>query len=131
MKNITSFLFVLLTLNVFSQNTKMTPEFLWKLGRVSGVGISRDSKNVVYTVATPNIAENKSTHETFVVSVNGGPSIQTFSQDSFVRNKNISPDGKYIISNKEVKLLNVKGADQYPELTKSSAFIFDNLSYRH
>jgi len=109
----------------------MTPEFLWKLGRVSGVGISRDGKNVVYTVATPNIAENKSKHETFVVSVNGGSSIQTFSQDSFIRNKNISPDGKYIISSKEVKLLNVRGVDVYPELTKSNAYIFDNLNYRH
>ena len=131
MKNITSALFIVLSLHAFSQNTKMTPEFLWKLGRVSGVGISRDGKNVVYTVATPNIAENKSKHETFVVSVNGGSSIQTFSQDSFVRNKNISPDDKYIISNKEVKLLNVKGVDVYSELTKSNAYIFDNLNYRH
>jgi dipeptidyl aminopeptidase/acylaminoacyl peptidase len=110
---------------------KMSPELLWKLGRVTGVGISKDGKNVVYTVSTPNITENKSKSETFVVSVNGGPSVQTFSQDSVLKNKNISPDGKYIIFNKEVKLLNVTGNDFYPDLTKSDAYIFDNLNYRH
>ncbi len=137
MKTIIAFFLSTLSIYGFCQDissevhTKMTPEFLWKLGRVNPVGLSRDGKNVVYTVTTPDIAENKSKHETFVVSVNGGPSIQTFSQDSFMHNKNISPDGKYIIFNKEVKLLNVTGVDLYPELSKSNAYIFDNLNYRH
>ncbi|MEP6615672.1 MAG: S9 family peptidase, partial [Ginsengibacter sp.] len=88
-------------------------------------------KSVVYNVATPNSSDNKSTQETFVVSVNGGASVQTFDKDSVIRNKNISPDGKYIIYNKEVKLLNITGTDFYPDLTKSNAYIFDNLNYRH
>ncbi len=117
--------------NIPAPHIKMSPEFLWKLGRVTGLSLTKDKKSVVYTVSTPNITENKSTHETFVVSVDGGSSVQTLNKDSVLRDKNISPDGKHIIFNKEVKLLNVKGDDHYPELTKSNAYIFDNLNYRH
>jgi len=131
MKNITSILFIALSLSAFSQNTKMTPEFLWKLGRVTGLGVSKDGKSAVYSVSTPNVQENKSTHETFVVPVNGGSSVQTLSKDSVLRNKKISPDGKHIIFHKEVKLLKVTGEDKYPELTKSDAYIFEDLNYRH
>jgi Dipeptidyl aminopeptidases/acylaminoacyl-peptidases len=131
MKRIISMcLFYALPLFIFCQN-KMTPELLWKLGRVTGVGITKDGKNVVYKVSTPDVVENKTKTETFVVSVNGGSSVQTFNQDSVIRNKNISPDGKYIIFNKEVKLLNTTGLDFYPGLTKSNAYIYDNLNYRH
>jgi len=131
MRNITSILFIVLSLPVFSQNAKMTPEFLWKLGRVSGLGISKDGKSVVYSVSTPNVQENKSISETFVVPVSGGASVQTLSKDSVLRNKKISPDGKHIIYHKEVKLLNATGVDKYPELIKSNAYIYDDLNYRH
>jgi dipeptidyl aminopeptidase/acylaminoacyl peptidase len=130
MKIIFTLIFNVTTLICFSQQ-KMTPEFLWKLGRVTGLGISKDGKNVVYSVSTPNAAENKSNRETFVVPVNGGASEQTLSRDSVFRNKNISPDGKYIIYHKEVKVLKVTGDDKYPALTKSNAYIFDYLAYRH
>lgn len=115
----------------FSQPVKLTPELLWKLGRVSGIGISKDGKSAVYAVSTPNIAENKSIRETFVIPVTGGSAIQTFNADSVVRDKNVSPNGKYIIYNKEVKILNITGKDIYPELPKSNAYVFDNLNYRH
>ena len=124
------FVLAFLSLSATSQN-KMTPEMLWKLGRVSGIGISKDGKSAVYSVSTPNATENKSTTETFVIPVAGGSAVQTFNVDSVVRDKNISPNGKYIIYNKEVKLLNVTGKDLYPELTKSNAYVFDNLNYRH
>ena len=124
MKNLIIFFPIFLSLTATSQN-KMTPEFLWKLGRVSGVGMSKDGKSAVYSVSTPNAIENKSTRETFVIPVAGGSAVQTFNVDSVVRDKNISPNGKYIIYNKEVKLLNVTGKDLYPELTKSNAYVFD------
>jgi dipeptidyl aminopeptidase/acylaminoacyl peptidase len=131
MKNITTVFFIVLSLQGFSQKNKMTPEFLWKLGRIKGLGLTKDGKSAVYSVSTPNIEENKSRHETFVVSVNGGSSIQTLNKDSVFSDKNISPDGKHIIFSKEVKLMGVTGVDKYPELTKSNAYIYDNLNYRH
>ena len=110
---------------------EMTPELLWQLGRVSGLGISKDGKNVIYSVSTPNVAENKSKRESFIVPVNGGSSVQTFIADSLLKDKNVSPNGKYIIYDKAVKLQNVSGKDIYPELTKSNAYVFTDLNYRH
>lgn len=137
MKNISIFIFIFSTQFSFSQNSlpggyqKMTPEFLWQLSRVAAMGITKDGKGIVYSVTTPNISENKNTNEIFVVSVNGGSSVQTLSKDSVLNDKNISPDGRHIIYSKEVKLLNVTGVDQYPTLTKSNVYIYDNLDYRH
>jgi dipeptidyl aminopeptidase/acylaminoacyl peptidase len=123
--------FCLSQTNLPGQNVKMTPEFLWKLGRVKGLGITKDGKSIVYSVSTPNIAANKSITETFVVSAHGGSSVQTLNKDSVLRDKNISPDGKYIILHKEVKILKIKGVDKFPELTMADAYIYDDLNYRH
>lgn len=111
--------------------SKLTPELLWQLGRVSGTGISKDGKYVVYSVSTPDVAAGKSSRKTFIIPVEGGQPIPVGSADSLLINKNISPDGNYILSNQEVKIKKVTGADYYPDLPKSNAYIFDNLNYRH
>ena len=123
-------LLLLAPLFVNAQNV-MTPELLWKLGRVSGLGISKDGKYILYSVSTPNAEENKSHSKTYLVPIEGGAAAEINGTDSLLSNKNISPDGKYILSNKEVKIKNIRGTDFYPELTKSNAYIFDNLNNRH
>ena len=109
----------------------MTPELLWKLGRVSGLGISKDGKYVLYSVSTPNAAENKSSRKSYAVPVNGGEAIPVSNADSMLNNTKISPDGKYMISSEDVKIKNVTGKDYYTDLQKSNVYIFDNLNYRH
>lgn len=109
----------------------MTPELLWKLGRVTGDGISKDGKYIVYSVSTPNAEENKSVAKTYRIPIEGGAATEITNKDSLLGNKNISPDGKYILTNKEVKLKNNRGSDFYPELSKSNAYIYDNLNNRH
>jgi dipeptidyl aminopeptidase/acylaminoacyl peptidase len=136
MKNkIVPALLLLAPLFSFSQNksdsNRMTPELLWQLGRVSGLGISKDGQYVVYTVSTPNAETNKNTRKFYVVPVNGGSATEISKPDSLLNDKNVSPDGKYVISNKEVKIKKVAGTDFYPELTKSNAQIYDNLNNRH
>ena len=42
----------------FAQN-KLTPELLWKLGRVGDAVLSPDGKTVAYTVRNFNLSENK------------------------------------------------------------------------
>ncbi len=116
--------------SVMAQN-KMTPELLWKLGRVSGLGISKDGKYVLYSVSTPNADENKSSRKTYIIPVGGGDATIVTNADSLLNNEKISADGKYIISSEEVKIKNVTGADTYPELKKSNVYIFNNLNYRH
>lgn len=127
-KMIAAFLFAPLFAN--AQNA-MTPELLWQLGRVSGQGISKDGKYIVYSVSTPDAEENKSSSKTYMIPVAGGTPVEVTNKDSILGNKNISPDGKYIASNKEVKLKNNRGVDYYPELSKSNAYIFDDLNNRH
>ncbi|MEP6513700.1 MAG: prolyl oligopeptidase family serine peptidase [Parafilimonas sp.] len=113
-----------------AQNT-MTPKLLWKLGRVSAVGITKDKQNIIYKVSTPDVVQNKSISKTYLISISSGNAIEISNADSLVANEHISRDGKYIISNKPVKVLNVYGSDFYSELTKSNVYIYNSLNYRH
>jgi dipeptidyl aminopeptidase/acylaminoacyl peptidase len=119
-----------LCLSAFAQN-KMTPELLWKLGRVSGNGISKDEKYLVYTVSTPRAEENRSYRRSYALPLAGGEPISVGNADSMIANTKISPDGRYLISSQDVKVKNVTGKDYYPDLQKSNVMIFDNLMYRH
>ena len=130
MKQSLVILFALFFSSTFAQN-RMTPELLWKLGRVSGLGISRDGKYVLYSVSTPNADENKSSRKSYALPLGGGESIPVSNTDSMLQNEKISPDGKYMISTVEVKIKKVTGKDYYPQLQKSNVYIFDNLTYRH
>jgi len=97
----------------------LTPDLLWKLGRLSPIGISKDGKNIVYKVATPSIEENKSNAKYYTIPVNGGVATEVPDVKDLVADKNLSPDGKYILSHKEVKVSRVLGKDFYPELKKT------------
>ena len=111
----------------------LSPETLWKLGRVSALGISKDGKSIVYKVSTPVVEENKSNSKFYSIPVTGGNAVEVQETDTkdLVVDKNVSPDGNYILSTQEVKTENVLGKDFYPELDKSEAQIYDGLDYRH
>ena len=123
-------LLTLIGLNAMAQNV-MTPELLWKLGRISPLGISKDGKNIIYKVTTPSVSENKSNSKTYLLPINGGISSEIKDVKTVLADKNISPDGKYIVYNEEVKIDKVHGKDFYPELTKSDVQIYNGLDYRH
>ena len=128
-----SFAFLLIFLissSSFSQD-KMTPDLLWKLGRVSGLGISKDKKYIVYSVSTPDADANKSKRRSYIIPVNGGNPVEINNPDSLLKNEKISPDGKYMISDKEVLIKKIQSTDIYPDLQKSNAYVFDNLNNRH
>jgi dipeptidyl aminopeptidase/acylaminoacyl peptidase len=132
MKKLSVSLFICFAfIQILPAQNKMTPELLWSLGRVSGLGISKDKQWVLYSVSTPDITENKSKRKTFAVPVTGGDAVVITNPDSLLNNDRISPDGKYIISTEDVKLKNVYGKDFYPSLTKSNVYIYDNLNQRH
>jgi hypothetical protein len=129
-KKIVPVLLLLSPVFLFAQN-KMTPELLWQLGRVSGLGISKDGKYLLYSVSIPDATENKSSRKTYMIPVAGGDPIETTKADSLLADKNVSPDGKYTLSNKEVKVEKVAGSDFYPDLTKSNVQIYTDLNDRH
>jgi dipeptidyl aminopeptidase/acylaminoacyl peptidase len=130
MKKILFIPLLMMSLTAMAQNV-MTPELLWKLGRVTPLGISKDGKNVVYKVTTPSVEENKSDSKFYILPVNGGNPTEVKDTAALLKDKNTSPDGKYMVYNEEVKIEKVHGKDFYPELEKSDVQIYDGLNYRH
>ena len=130
MKKILFLTLTMISLNAMAQNV-MTPELLWKLGRLTPLGISKDGKNVVYKVATPSVEENKSDSKFYILPISGGNPTEIKDTKEVLKDKNISPDGKYIVYNEEVKIDKVLGKDFYPELEKSEVQIYNGLDYRH
>ena len=122
--------FILSGYLVHAQN-KMTPEFLWQLGRVSGLGISRDNKQVIYSVSVPDVRENISNRKVFAIALQGGDPVVLEGFKNVLTDKSISPDGKYQIKVKEIKIDKIYGTDFYPELTLSNAQIYNSLNFRH
>jgi dipeptidyl aminopeptidase/acylaminoacyl peptidase len=131
MKKIILILAFLMGASAVSAQQILTPELLWKLGRVSALGISKDGKNVIYKVSVPSLEENKSDSKFYSISVNGGFSTEISETKELLIDKNLSPDGKYLLSNKEVKLEKILGKDLYPELEKSNVQVYNGLDYRH
>ncbi|MBA4275296.1 MAG: S9 family peptidase, partial [Flavobacterium sp.] len=130
MKKILFITLTMMSLNATAQNI-MSPELLWKLGRVTPLGFSKDGKNIVYKVTTPSIEENKSDSKFYTLPVNGGNPTEVSATTDLLKDKNISPDGKYIVYSEEVKIDKVHGKDFYPELDKSNVQIYNGLDYRH
>lgn len=130
MKAIVTILLIVITHFIIDAQT-MTPRMLWELKRVSPVGISIDGSQLIYRTSVFNIEENSNSSNIFSVPIAGGKpiSIEDFSQ--IVNNTNISPNKKYEIISKEVKVKNITGNDFYPDMDKSDVFIIDQLNYRH
>ncbi|WP_159801145.1 S9 family peptidase [Flavobacterium sp. MK4S-17] len=130
MKKILFLTFSLMGLSGAAQQ-HMTPELLWKLGRVSPLGISSDGKNIIYKVSTPSMEENKLNSKTYSIPVNGGKAKEIEDYKELLKDKYVSPDGSLRLTHKEVKVEKVYGKDYYPELEKSTVQIYNGLDYRH
>lgn len=122
-------LFLLASSSTSQAQKKMTPELLWSLGRVSGLGVTEDGKNVIFSVSTPDWEENKSSRKMYQIPLEGGTAKEISKNP--IADKNISPDGKHILSHKEVKITKTFGSDLYPELKKSNAYVFEDIPVRH
>ena len=129
MKNLfTSIIFLLVVNQGFAQN-KMSPEMLWKLGRMTPIGISADEKLVYYRVTKHEVLESKKSSLLYALNIADG-SVSVV-EKAIIKDKNISPDGKFLLSSSDVKIKKVNGQDYYPELKNSNAYIYDNLHHRH
>jgi dipeptidyl aminopeptidase/acylaminoacyl peptidase len=127
----------MISLSALAQDV-MTPELLWKLGRVSAEEVTADGKNVIYSVSIPNVDANKSAKKTFSMDITYGV-VKPFEANETkldglpegIDNKRISADGKYILFTKDVKVEKIAGSDFYSDLPKSNVKIYDQLNYRH
>lgn len=109
----------------------MSPELLWKLGRVSPMGISMDSKWIIYRVSRADMDANKLTSKFYRVPLSGGAAEEINQSSIQLKDKNVSPDGKHFLYTEPVQVNKVLGKDIYPEFQKTTAKIYDNLDYRH
>ena len=107
----------------------LSPETLWKLGRVTAIGVSKDGKSIVYKVSKPDMVENKLNSNYYSIPINGGKAKEVNDYALLVNDKN-SFNGK-TLSHKEIKIDKVLGKDFYPELDKSNVQIYEGLDYRH
>lgn len=109
----------------------LTPEKLWQIQRVSPLGLSKDKQFIVYTVATPDVANNKMNRKRYKIPLSGGNPVELAPNESITINDRISPDGNHILYSDEVKMDKIEGKEWYPDLPKSDAQIYTSLNYRH
>lgn len=114
-----------------AQQQMLTPELLWKLGRVSVTGITKDKQYIIYSVGTPDMEQNKVINQLYKIAVSGGMPQAITNADSLLVNDHATADGRYTLSDSAVKIKNVTGTDIYPSLTKSNAQVYESLNYRH
>lgn len=109
----------------------MTPEKLLQLNKVSGTAITKDGKNLIYSISNYTLETKSKSKTTYLMPIDGGnPQIIT-DYSTLITDKSVSPDGKHKISTEEVKLKKVTGQDFYKDITESNVKIYDELNYRH
>jgi len=128
MKKLLFVIFLFLTEFIFAQG-KMSPELLWKLGRLNIIGLSKDEKILYFKVTKHEVLDSKK--KTFLYALNVSDDKITEVDKAVIKDKNLSPDGKFLLYTEEVKIRKVNGQDFYPELNNSNAYIYDNLHHRH
>lgn len=101
MKKTLCLIAMLLSLGIhsFSQNV-MTPELLWKLGRVGAECISPDGKSVIYGISYPNVETNKSVRQLYSMPIAGGDPTQLTSSEGNKSEVRMAGGGKIIFSQK-------------------------------
>ena len=105
------------TFSIFAQN-RLTPELLWKLGRISDFKISPDGKSILYGVTKYNVADNKGNRDLYLIPVTGAypTKLTDFAGSEF--NELWRPDGKKIgflsanMGTVQIWEMNVDGSDK-------------------
>lgn len=79
----------------FGQN-RMTPELLWKLGRVGGVAVSPDGQTTLYGVSYYDLEANSGNRDLYTVPVAGGAAQKITNTEGSESGEVWRPDGKKI-----------------------------------
>ena len=77
-------------------NGILTPEIMWKFGRVSDAQLSPDGRNIVYGITRYNVPTNKSNTDIYLIPVEGGTPKQLTTRIGGEFNQRWTADGKKI-----------------------------------
>ncbi|MFB9055800.1 S9 family peptidase [Mariniflexile ostreae] len=117
--------------NLMFAQQLITPELLWKVQRLSVMGLDKDGSYLFFEVKTPNMVANNFDSKYYKTPIEGGTLVEVEKDAVIIPDKNISPDGKYKLFHKTVHIEDIKGKDVYKDLEKSEVYIFSDLDYRH
>jgi len=109
----------------------MTPEKLWQVKKVSPIGVTKDQKNIIYKVSTPNIETQKDDSKFYILPISGGNAKVIEDYKSLINDASIHKNSKFSLESEAVKLQKVEGKDFYPEYKDSDVKIYNELNYRH
>jgi dipeptidyl aminopeptidase/acylaminoacyl peptidase len=87
---------LLCTLSTLGFSQTLTPEALWKIGRVSDPRISPDGKSVIYNVRSFDLATNKGQSDIYLIPVGGGTPVALANTTADEGSARWRPDGKKI-----------------------------------
>lgn len=111
--------------------TAMTPELLWKLKRLSPVGLTKDQQGIVYRVTQPDVTTNSFNSTYYVMDIDGNNVKMIDDYSDRIADPFISPNGKYALYHEEVSVQKVMGNDLHPDLPQNSVQVYNTLNYRH
>ncbi|WP_417370820.1 S9 family peptidase [Gelidibacter japonicus] len=131
MKNALLIMSLMLSSSLMIAQQGMTPELLWKVQRLSVMGLDKEGTTLFIQVKTPNVKENNFDSKFYKIPVTGGELVEIKKEDAAITDKNVSPDGKFKLFHKEVHIEDIKGTDIYKDLEKSDAYVFTDLDIRH
>ncbi|MEI8202417.1 MAG: S9 family peptidase [Bacteroidota bacterium] len=92
----TLYLFLFMIVSQLGAQNRVTPELLWKLGRVSDLQLSPDETKLLYGITNYDIAANKGNRDLYVMPVNGGEPQKVTEFKGSEANGIWRPDGKKI-----------------------------------
>lgn len=86
----------LVSVTAFAQQRSMTPEDLWKLGRVSDVQLSPNGKSILYGITKYDLKKNTGNRNLYTIPVKGGNPVMITNFSGSEYNGVWRPDGKKI-----------------------------------
>lgn len=129
MKKILSLsLFLCFLLQLTAQENRLTPEALWKLGRVSLYDVSPDGQNTLYGVTYYDVQENKGSRDLYLVNNNNTNMVKRLTETPESEgNAQFRPDGKKIgyLKGGYIWEMNLDGS----QATQVSSFTVNGFEY--
>lgn len=98
--------------NNLSAQQLLTPELLWKIGRVNLEDVSADGSRAVYSVTRYDVAENKSTKTLYLVQIATGATTQLTPETLKSGDAQFTPDGQRVAFLRGGSLYEVNIADK-------------------